>query len=118
MITLPDVGLSRAPIMLSRVDLPLPEGPTIETNSPFLMERFSPLRATTLPAADSNTLTMFSTLRTIESSLPLFKFLPAKHSIEIGVCLISITDLSVSFALLRFWVNNKYATTSVGNCAC
>ena len=43
--TLPEVGTSSPPIMFSRVDLPLPEVPTIATNSPCSTERFTPSRA-------------------------------------------------------------------------
>src|SRR5690606_25968132 len=34
-LTMPDVGVSMHPIMLRMVDLPDPEGPVIEMNSPF-----------------------------------------------------------------------------------
>ena len=37
--TEPEVGLSTPPRMCSRVDLPLPDGPTMETNSPRLTVR-------------------------------------------------------------------------------
>jgi len=33
-LTLPPVGVSMQPMMFSRVVFPLPDGPTIETNSP------------------------------------------------------------------------------------
>ena len=36
---LPEVGLSSKPIMLSSVDFPEPELPTIRTNSPFSTEK-------------------------------------------------------------------------------
>src|SRR3712207_7826727 len=39
MNTFPEVGLSRAPMMFKRVDLPLPDGPTIETNSPLFISK-------------------------------------------------------------------------------
>ena len=38
MRTLPFVGRSNSPIMLSKVDFPEPELPTINTNSPFSIE--------------------------------------------------------------------------------
>ena len=41
MSTVPDVGVSRRPMMLSRVDLPQPEGPMIDTNSPFCISRLT-----------------------------------------------------------------------------
>ena len=44
-LTLPEVGTSNPPIMFSRVDLPLPEVPTMATNSPCSMERVTPSRA-------------------------------------------------------------------------
>ena len=44
-ITLPEVGTSSPPIIFSSVDLPLPEVPTIATNSPFSMERVTPSKA-------------------------------------------------------------------------
>jgi hypothetical protein len=40
-------------MMLRSVDLPLPEGPTIATNSLFFIARFIPWRAATLPAVES-----------------------------------------------------------------
>jgi hypothetical protein len=45
-------------IMFSSVDLPLPDLPTIETNSPRLMVRSMPLRTVNSPAAFLNVLTM------------------------------------------------------------
>ena len=44
-MTLPEVGVSRPPIILRRVDLPLPEVPTTATNSPCSTERLTPSRA-------------------------------------------------------------------------
>ena len=76
--TLPEDGLSSAPMMFKSVDLPLPDGFTIATNSPFFIDRFFiPRSATTLPAADSNTLTTFSTFMTVES--PLLLLPPSQH---------------------------------------
>ena len=43
-ITSPAVGRSMPVIILSRVDLPLPEGPTIATNSPAFTWRETLLR--------------------------------------------------------------------------
>ena len=43
--TWPEVGTSNPPIMFSSVDLPLPEVPTIATNSPFSIERVTPSKA-------------------------------------------------------------------------
>lgn len=39
------VGTSRPPIIFNNVDLPLPEVPTMATNSPFSTERFTPSNA-------------------------------------------------------------------------
>src|SRR3972149_4409671 len=47
----PESGFSRPPIMLSRVDLPLPEGPMIETNSPSAIVMSTPSRALIAPAS-------------------------------------------------------------------
>jgi len=47
---LPDVGRSRHPIWLRRVDFPDPDGPMMATNSPSLMVRDIPFNATTSPA--------------------------------------------------------------------
>ena len=44
----PVVGLSSRPIMLSRVDFPDPELPTIKTNWPFLIENETSCNAFTL----------------------------------------------------------------------
>ena len=41
----PELGLSRQPRMLTKVVLPEPEGPTKETNSPFLISSETPSRA-------------------------------------------------------------------------
>src|ERR1017187_2227846 len=51
---LPDVGLSKAPIRLSSVDLPLPLRPTIETNFPSGTSRLTSLTATTVVSPDLN----------------------------------------------------------------
>src|SRR5437868_1543841 len=40
-----DEGLSRSPSMLSSVDLPEPDCPTIRTNSPFLISKDTESRA-------------------------------------------------------------------------
>jgi hypothetical protein len=45
----PDVGRSRVPMMLSRVDLPEPDGPTIPSSSPRSISRSADRRAGTLP---------------------------------------------------------------------
>ena len=47
MKTLPEVGLSSAPIMLNSVDLPEPDGPMMERYSPALMAKSTPLSAST-----------------------------------------------------------------------
>src|SRR5215218_9682616 len=65
MSTFPEVGLSRAPMRFKRVDLPLPDGPTIETNSPLFTSKLTPSRATTIFLAEtereSNTFFTLST---------------------------------------------------------
>ena len=43
--TEPEVGMSRPPIILRSVDLPLPEVPTTATNSPSSTEKVTPSRA-------------------------------------------------------------------------
>ena len=48
MKTLPVVGRSNSPIMLSKVDFPEPELPTINTNSPFSIENETLSNAFTL----------------------------------------------------------------------
>src|ERR1051326_5254376 len=47
----PEVGDARPAMVCSRVDLPQPEGPTIETKLPFSMSRSTPLSATVVPPA-------------------------------------------------------------------
>src|SRR5215211_3877460 len=54
----PCVGWSIPVIILSRVDFPLPDFPTSETNSPRSIVRSMPLRTVTSPAAFLNVLTM------------------------------------------------------------
>ena len=44
-LILPEVGVSNPPIMFSKVDLPLPEVPTMATNSPSSMDRVTPSNA-------------------------------------------------------------------------
>jgi hypothetical protein len=59
--TLPEVGLSKAPSIFNKVDFPLPEGPTTDTNSPLLTEKLTLSRDTTLPVDEEYTLVRFST---------------------------------------------------------
>src|ERR1043166_7715765 len=47
----PEVGDARPAMVCSRVDLPQPEGPTIETKLPASMSRSTPLSATVVPPA-------------------------------------------------------------------
>src|SRR5215467_7639999 len=61
--TFPEVGLSKAPIIFNRVDFPLPEGPTTDTNSPLFTEKLTFLSDTTLPIEETYTLERFSTFR-------------------------------------------------------
>jgi hypothetical protein len=44
-LILPEVGVSNPPIIFRSVDFPLPEVPTIATNSPSSMERVTPSSA-------------------------------------------------------------------------
>ena len=48
-VTVPEVGRSSVPTMLSMVDLPEPEGPTTATNSPAVTSSDTPRRAPTSP---------------------------------------------------------------------
>ena len=45
--TVPEVGVSRAPMQLSRVLLPEPDSPTTAANSPFSREKDTFFRAST-----------------------------------------------------------------------
>jgi hypothetical protein len=45
MNTRPEVARSRAPMMLSSVDLPLPDGPMMEVSSPRSILKLTPRRA-------------------------------------------------------------------------
>ena len=47
MKTSPEVGVSRAPIMFSRVLLPEPDSPTMATNSPLGTEKVTSFKACT-----------------------------------------------------------------------
>ena len=53
MTALPAVGESSAPIRLSSVVLPLPEGPSMTMNSPWPISRSTPARAVTVTAPSS-----------------------------------------------------------------
>ena len=44
-LSIEEVGVSNPPIMFSKVDLPLPEVPTMATNSPSSMDRVTPSNA-------------------------------------------------------------------------
>ena len=68
--TSPLVGLSKAPSMLSRVLFPLPDGPTIDTNSPFFTLNVMFLTPVTLPAWESQYFDKFLTINA-ELSCPL-----------------------------------------------
>src|SRR5690606_8158773 len=67
-LTMPDVGVSMHPIMLRIVDLPDPEGPVIEMNSPFSTVKETPRTACTsvfpkgytLVTSTSSTMTSWS----------------------------------------------------------
>ncbi len=54
--TVPEVGLSSRPMMLSSVDLPQPEGPMMLRNSPFSTLRFTFSRAVVSISRVRNTL--------------------------------------------------------------
>ena len=72
MKTLPIVGLSKAPIIFNKVDFPLPDGPTIDTNSAFFTVKLTRLKAMILPAGESNALERFSTFKAMELSSRIF----------------------------------------------
>src|SRR5262249_39385887 len=46
-MTVPEVGVSRQPIMFKTVVLPLPDGPTMAKNSPCATARLTPRSAST-----------------------------------------------------------------------
>ena len=71
MCTLPEDGLSRAPIIFNSMGFPLPEGPTTDTNSPLFTVKLTFLRDTALPIEDAYTLERFSTFK-ITSVLSIF----------------------------------------------
>lgn len=74
----PKEGRSNAPIIFSRVDFPLPDGPVMATNSPLFTLKLILLRAISLPAPESKTLEIFSTLRANELSfLPFLSIVSA-----------------------------------------
>jgi hypothetical protein len=56
--------------MLSNVDLPLPEGPTIDINCPLFILKLISSRTTDSPAGDSNILVIF--FNSITTVLPFF----------------------------------------------
>src|SRR6476661_1425066 len=76
MKTLPEVGLSRAPKIFINVVFPLPDGPTIDINSPFFTEKLTFLRDTTVDTWDLNTLEIFSTFKVIGFVLMYSESLP------------------------------------------
>src|ERR671918_242617 len=78
--SLPYDGRSNAPKIFRRVDFPLPDGPTMDMNSPFLTLKLIFLSATNLPALESNTLDMFVALRANDSTFLLFS--PSVYSID------------------------------------
>jgi hypothetical protein len=51
----------------TKVDFPLPDGPTTDTNSPLFTEKLTLFRDTTLPDADTYTLVRFSTFIVTEA---------------------------------------------------
>src|SRR4029078_12743972 len=55
-VTLPAVAGSRSPTTRSSVDLPHPDGPMSDTNSPVPTVRSMPSSATVIPARDVNVL--------------------------------------------------------------
>ena len=50
-MTPPADGFMRTPKHFSKVDFPEPDGPTMATASPFLIDTFNPLNATTFPSS-------------------------------------------------------------------
>src|SRR6266545_606014 len=61
--TPPDVGASNPAIICSSVDLPHPEGPTMETKLPRATSRSTPSSATVVPPGAANALLMPRTRR-------------------------------------------------------
>src|SRR5438132_976381 len=57
----PDVGRSRQPTMCMKVDLPDPDGPVTERNSPVCTSRFTPRSALTSTSPTTYVLTRFLT---------------------------------------------------------
>ena len=53
--------------IFNRVDLPLPEGPATDTNSPLFTEKLTLFSDTTLPVEDAYTLVRFSTFIVTEA---------------------------------------------------
>src|SRR5665213_2054035 len=69
-LTLPCVWLSRPPITLNKVDLPQPDGPITDRNSPGLTPNETSSTAVSMPSGVSKRTTMSSTFR-IASTLAL-----------------------------------------------
>src|ERR1044071_1635198 len=67
----PEVGDASPAMVCSRVDLPQPEGPTIETKLPSSMSRSIPLSATVVPPAAAKLLCRPRTRRTRLTGVPL-----------------------------------------------
>src|SRR3989344_546169 len=92
--------MSRQPIMLTAVLLPEPLGPMMETNSPFLMSRFTPLRAFT---STSPILYVFQTSssRIIESLLMSMTLAPeiASFCIHFIAAKLHLCSACLSFPL-------------------
>ena len=74
---LPSVGVSSSPRIDSRVDLPQPEGPAIETYSPLLISRWMPDRAWVSTSSVRKTLVTPSR-RISGSSAAFIVFLPER----------------------------------------
>src|SRR5688572_7670198 len=68
---LPSVGVSRSPSSASSVDLPQPEGPEIERNSPFATSRWMPSSACVSRSSVKKTLVRSTRLIMAVSCIPL-----------------------------------------------
>lgn len=90
-MTSPKLGLSNAPIMFSSVVLPLPDGPTIETNSPFVIEILIFFKTASLPAGVLNILDTFLTCNT-------------NDLLSLTICLVSGWSLKLLIYQLYFHV--------------
>ena len=66
-VIVPTEAVASIPSILSKVDFPLPEGPTTDTNSPLHTEKLTLSSDTTLPVDEEYTLVRFSTFIVTEA---------------------------------------------------